>query len=237
MAAYWNVPYIGQVGEGANEHGNDCGPACVSMILRWAGITPPPIDALYDEVKPSGDSYTSFGDLMGLLSRRGLDPDYEAGVETKDLYWILRLGVPVIALVSYGVLATIRPNKFAGNHFVVVIGMDLDTVYIHDPLNTPTPGDLVAVPIGLFEKAWSTAYQSIRSIIVPAKSGSSIVAPVTKTVYPRDKDGCNVRSTPGLTDILYAIPYGTRMTVYEESNGWGRIHSTKQEWVCLEFTK
>jgi hypothetical protein len=31
MTAYWNVPYVGQVGIGANEHGNDCGPVFMAI--------------------------------------------------------------------------------------------------------------------------------------------------------------------------------------------------------------
>ena len=252
MTSSWSVPYSGQVGTNANEHYNDCGPACVSMILKWGGITPPSIDNLFNEVQPSGDGYTSFGDLMRLLDRHGVDSDYDALVPIDDLFWILTTGVPVIALVLYGDLETIRPNSFKGNHFVVVRGMDLDTVYINDPLNTPTTGENIDVPMAMFEKAWSNAIDCARTVIVPVKP--VCVPEIIKTVYPRDKNGCSVRDIPGITTTkaLYYVAYdptfnsiSSRMDVYEirqvTRNGvledWGRIHSTAQRWVCLTFTR
>jgi predicted double-glycine peptidase len=254
MTAFWNVPYTGQVGTGANEHGNDCGPACVSIVLKWAGITSPSIDDLFNEVQPSGDSYTSFGDLMRLLDRHGVDADYDASVTTKDLFWILASGVPVIALIYYGALETIRPNKFKGNHFVTVRGMDLDTVYINDPLNTPASGENIAVPMAMFEWAWSTAIDCSRAVIVPVKP--TVIPPspnVIKTVYPSDYNGCSIRAVPGVTSTkpLYYVIYdptfksiSSRMDIYEiktvTRNGaledWGRVHATAQRWVCLTFT-
>lgn len=241
MTAYWNVPYTGQVGTDANLHGNDCGPACVSMVLKWAGITPPTVDSLFDEVQPSGDLYTSFGDLMRLLERHGVDPNYDAGVSTKDLFWILAGGVPVIALIHYGTLETIRPNKFKGNHFVVVRGMDLDTIYVNDPLNTPTSGENIAVPMKMFETAWETAIDCNRAAIIPTKG--TVVPPtpeIIKMVTPRDWNGCNVRRIPGLltnANKVYGIVYGTVIPIYEiNSDNWGKISATREEWISLDYT-
>ena len=239
MTAFWNVPYIGQVGSGANEHGNDCGASSAAMVIQFCGVQPPTIDTLFNEANPNGDAYLSVGDLLGMLSRRGINADWDANITNVELFRILSTGVPVIALIRYGALETIRPNKFTGSHFVVVIGMDLDTVYIHDPLNTPTSGECVPVPVKLWDTAWSSVgdQNPQRSAIIPAKTLTSIPVTTTKTVYPRDKDGCNVRNAPNGHYVLYAIPYGQRMTVYEENNGWGRIHKSRQEWICLEYTK
>ncbi len=243
MTSILNVPYVGQVGVGANEHGNDCGPTSAAMVIGYFGLTVPTVDSLFNEVVPSGDYYTSFGDISRLLDNRGISPNYDANVSTKDLFWILAGGVPAIALIRYGALSTIRPNKFAGSHFIVVIGMDLDTVYINDPLNTPTTGEHVAVPMAMFETAWSTVGDGNpqRSLIYPNKKlGVVIETPPIKTVYPRDSNGCNVRKIPGdLSDSnkLRAIKYGTAMNIYIERDGWGKISSTKEEWVCMEYTK
>ena len=242
MTVYWNVPYVGQVGFGADLHGNDCGPASAAMIIKWAGIAVPTIDTLFDEVQPNGDNYTSFGDLMRLLERRGIDSDFDAGLATKDLYWILASGKPIIALIHYGSLRTIRPNRFTGNHFVVVIGIDLDTVYIHDPLNTPTTGECIKVPMKMFEEAWSTAIDSNRAIIIPSKStGLPPVLPgIIKTVTPRDWNGCNVRRIPGLltnANKVYGIVFGANINIYEiNSDNWGKISPTREEWISLDYT-
>lgn len=266
MASKLSVPYVGQVGEGANLHGNDCGPASAAMVIKYSGADCPTVDKLFDEVQPAGDAYTSFGDLSKLLDARGIDVDYGQGVSNGDLYEYLTRGMPLIALIRYGALATIRPNKFTGSHFVVVIGIDLDTVYIHDPLNTPTSGEGVAVPLAMWEDAWGTLAEGNpqRSLLVPSKlespnplhdpgGNTSGAGGGQKTVYPRDKNGCNVRSVPGdATEKtkLYAVPFDptytkatSRMVVYETrvldrsyDRNWGRIHPSQQWWVCLDYT-
>jgi hypothetical protein len=248
MTSLLSVPYIGQVGFGSDEHGNDCGAASAAMLIKFAGVNCPIVDVLYNEVRLSGNNYLSIGDLMALLSHRNIKSEWFANTATKDLFWVLVQGTPVIALIRYGALETIRPNTFKGSHFIVVVGMDLDTVYIHDPLNTPTTGERIALPMAMFEAAWSTVGDDNpqRSMIVPAKGAAiPVIAPaILRVVYPKDKDGCNVRSVPGDTSDktkLRAIPFGTssasKMNIYFERDGWGKIHPTKEEWVSLAYVK
>jgi hypothetical protein len=243
MTAYWAVPYSGQVGSGANEHGNDCGPTCARMFLAWAGVNPPSVDELFNQVQPNGSFYTSFGDLCAILTHYGINAEYDAGVSIAELFSILQIGKPVISLIRYGALETIRPNTFKGSHFVVVIGMDLDTVYIHDPLNTPTTGECVKVPITLWVTAWNSVGDNNPqgSMIVPVNATGIIPDPdIIKVVTPRDRNGCNVRKIPGLvTDAnkLYGIKYGARINIYEiNADNWGKISPTREEWILLDFT-
>jgi len=250
---YWNVPYVGQVGPGADEHGNDCGPACAAMVMKFFGVDTPPVDALFNEVQPSGDSYTSFGDICKLWDARGIDADYAQEVGLGELYEYLIKGAPVVALIRYGALESIRPNTFKGSHFVVVIGMDLQNVYIHDPLNNVSTGECVPVPINLWISCWSTLgdLNPQRSILIP--SMGETLPEVLRVVYPKDKDGCNVQPTAGMAGIskrLFGIPYDStftkttsRMQVYEikildrtYDRNWGRIHATQNWWVCLDYT-
>jgi len=240
MTSILNVPYIGQVGEGANAHGNDCGASSAAMIIKGLIGSVPTVDSLYDEVRPSGDSYLSVGDLMKLLSARGIKCEWDANYAIKDLYWTLVQGIPVIALIRYGALSSIRPNKFTGSHFIVVVGIDLTHVYIHDPLNSVKSGSNIDVPIEMFEDCWSTVGDDN-----PQRSMITCYAPtyvpiIIKVVYPRDKEGCNIRSVPGSTSrttILRAVPYGTKLNIYAERDGWGKCHPTNEEWVCMAYTK
>ena len=251
MTATLPVPYVGQVGSGADEHGNDCGPASAAMILKFAEEACPTVDALFNEVQPGGDVYTSFGDLCKILDARGIDVDYAAGVGMGELYEYLTRGMPLIALIHYDSLESIRPNKFDGSHFVVVIGIDLDSVYINDPLNTPTTGECVRVPLETWKNAWSTVGDGNpqQCLLIPSKSEAA--PDVLRVVYPKDWNGCNVRKAPGDQSVrLYGVPYdGTfakatsRMQVYEIreleqgfNRNWGRIHPTEQWWVCLDYT-
>jgi len=253
MIAYWNVPYVGQVGTGANEHYNDCGPTSAAMVIKFYGANFTTIDVLFNEVQPSGDSYTSFGDICKLWDARGIDADYAQEVSLGELYEYLVKGAPVVALIRYGALESIRPNTFKGSHFVVVIGMDLQNVYIHDPLNTPTTGECVPVPINLWNSCWSTLgdLNPQRSILIPSRGETP--PEVLRVVYPKDYNGCNIRSVAGGTGAstkLFAVPYDStftkttsRMQVYEikildrtYDKNWGRIHATQNWWVCLDYT-
>jgi len=58
--------------------------------------------------------------------------------------------------------------------------------------------------------------------------------PITKVMTVTAKIGLNVRTGPS-TDysIITALPYGTEVTVFEESNGWSRIGDG--QWVYSEY--
>jgi uncharacterized protein YraI len=51
-------------------------------------------------------------------------------------------------------------------------------------------------------------------------------------------DKLNVRSGAGTTHTaLRQLPIGTEVTIYEEVNGWYRIHETKSEWISAQYIK
>lgn len=150
------IPYVGQVGVGANEHGNDCGAACAAMIIKYAGMDFYSVDAIYNEINPKDDKYLSVGGVISVLEKRGIGVDWDAGVTTNKLKEYVDSGKPCIALIRYGALANIRPNKFIASHFVVVMAVDDYYVTINDPLNTPTTGEGVRVPRVMWDTCWST---------------------------------------------------------------------------------
>ncbi len=245
--AFLAVPYYGQVGKGADEHNNDCGAASVKAVGEYAGVSMPSIDVVYNEVLPSGDSYLSVGNLLTSLAKHGVKCEWDANYTMKDLWEVLSNGSPTIALIRYGALSSIRPNRFTGSHFITVIGADITYIYIHDPLNSVSSGNCVKVPIKMFWNAWTTVGdnnpQSSMITLLNIGSVSPQPQPI-KTIVPRDKNGCFVRRVPGLlTDAnkVDGIPYGTTaasiMNVYIERDGWGKISLTDERWVCMEFTK
>jgi len=208
------------------------------MILQSRHISTPTVDTLYNTVRPNGDGYLYIADLLKLMARYGVKSDYDAGYKAKDLWEVLSQGIAPIALIRYGALSDIRPNKFTGSHFVVVIGMDIDTVYIHDPLNTPTPGCAIPIPLSIWQSAWSTLGDDNPqcSLIVP-NYGTKVQ--VLRYVTPATSDGINVRCVAGDISIktkLYAIPYGARIPIYYERDGWGKIDPIIEQWISLEYT-
>ena len=65
-------------------------------------------------------------------------------------------------------------------------------------------------------------------------TSSKPTSTTTKTVNA--KSGLNVRSGKGTNyKIIKALPYGTKVTVYETSNGWSRIG--KGQWVSAQYLK
>lgn len=239
MKCIIDTPYIGQVGSGADEHGNDCGAASAGMIIKKVKGSVPSVDVLYNEVQPSGNSYLGADQLMSLMVRRGITSTWKAGLSIADLFWLLASGdMPIIALIRYGALKSIRPNSFTGSHFVVVIGIDLDYVYIHDPLNTPTSGECIAVPFNLFYEAWNTVGDGNPQggAIVP----DALPTQGLETIVVNSPNGLAVRSVPNTagskTTLLRYVSDQTRFTLYEVRDNWGRVSQTKQEWVCLDYT-
>lgn len=71
------------------------------------------------------------------------------------------------------------------------------------------------------------------SVIVGSQGGSA-PSGVTKTVNA--KSGLNVRAGAGTNyKILKALPNGTKVTVYETSNGWSRIGNG--QWVSSQYLR
>jgi hypothetical protein len=201
-----NIPYIGQVGIGANEHGSDCGAACACMVVAYAGKPYTTVDAMYNEAKPSSNGYLWVSDVMQMLFKRGIDCDWEAPITTDRLVALVKAGNPVIALIDYDELEAIRPNKFDGSHFVVVVDGDDKNIIINDPLNTPSSGANVKVPRAMWDKAWTNLDDQNPNrggIIVNLQmvSPGEETLPETIGEYVTAKVNLKVRITP---DTLYS---------------------------------
>ena len=57
-----------------------------------------------------------------------------------------------------------------------------------------------------------------------------------KTMYVTANSGLNVRSGAGTNySIVGGLSKGTKVTVYEESNGWSRIG--RGQWVSSQYLK
>jgi ABC-type bacteriocin/lantibiotic exporter with double-glycine peptidase domain len=79
----------------------------------------------------------------------------------EDLRHYLEIGLPCITLVY--TIHFPHPVDRAGRHAVVVVGLDEETVYLHDPLEDSGP---TAVPRVSFDAAWQARrYRLI--LIVP----------------------------------------------------------------------
>jgi len=235
------VPYISQVGNGADNHRNDCGAAAGAMLIgAYTGnvITP---DAFYSKTGISGDRYLSAYQIMDVMKKLGVNSTWYKDLTLPDLYSFLIRKRPVIALISYATLrlAVKTESSFAGPHFTPVVGADVNYIYIHDPLWEGEGGKALPVPMDAFNQAWASSGDVNPNIhygaIVPT---SGIGEPQTSMYQAKvTATWLNVREGPDASypTIGPALRYGEVVTVHEEEGKWGRIGPS--HWIHLGYTE
>lgn len=235
-----SVPYISQLGPGAESHPNDCGAAAAAMLLTAYTETIITPGAFYDKVNTSRSPYLNANQVREALGSEGVAAEIKNNLAFKDLFGFLMSGIPCIVITNYKVLfdAGLTEKTFAGPHFSVAVGMDPKYIYVHDPLFTdPEKGNAHAYPLDIFLKAW-TATPTIsgyaiaqRSAVVPTSApGVRKVKRIRVTA-----DRLNVRKGPGSNyDVLGVATISQEYTLLSESNGWGQIGPGR--WVNLTFT-
>ncbi len=235
-----SVPYISQLGTGADAHANDCGAACAAMLLsayQKSSITP---DEFYTQFNIPGDPYLSVTQIRNALNRLGLLTDFRAGLSIPDLFNLVATGKPAVVLIRYKVLyeAGLTEKTFQGPHFAVVVGLDPKFIYLHDPLYTdPGAGESHAYPLEVFWQAWKAAATDPafpnpeRSAIIPLAPIGFQVNQVVKVNTP----SLNVRSAPTLTaGVVGSVKKGDMLPISREINGWGEIGTDR--WIKLSYT-
>ncbi len=234
------VPYVSQLGTGADLHSNDCGAASAVMLLRaYQKVVLTPND-FYTQFNISGDPYLSVTQLQRALNTMGLLNEFHSGLSIQDLFSLMASGKPAIVLIRYKVLyeAGLTEKTFQGPHFAVVVGLDPKYIYIHDPLYTdPAVGEAHQYPIDIFWKAWKEVAldpsfpNPERSAIVPAAGiGFQVSRKVKINIF-----SLNVRSGPGLNlSVVGTVKKGEVYAISREMNGWGEIGLNR--WIKLQYT-
>lgn len=157
------VPYYPQIGLGANWGRNDCGPACIRMLVGWnerrSGHTDPAdltVDKLYQAVGATG--FTGWNHLIPLAARYRLTLQLTTRATIDNIKREIDAGRPVMPLVLYGMF-TQRMDRYSGGHYVVVVGYTSDSIIMHDPLwygIRAAEGESRHIPTHEFEAALST---------------------------------------------------------------------------------
>ncbi len=234
------VPYVSQLGEGAEAHSNDCGAASAVMLMRAyqkSSMTP---NDFYTQFNISGDPFLSVTQIQRALSTMGVPTEFRAGLSIQDLFNMMASGKPAIVLLRYKVLyeAGLTEKSFQGPHFAVVVGVDPKYIYIHDPLYTdPLVGEAHAYPLDTFWQAWKevAADPSFpnpeRSAIIATSGIGYQVSRKVKVNIP----SLNVRTGPGFNNpVTGTVKKGEVYPISREMNGWGEIGFN--QWIKLSYT-
>jgi len=155
------VPYVSQLGLGAEKYSGDCGAACSSMLLRGYNLVPDMTpDRFMSETGVGVKDFLSISHVRNVLGSHSLQTEYRANMQAGDLFSYLVQQKPMIMLVNYGVLVktgVTERKDFTGPHFFLAVGMDNKYVYIHDPYCTGTAGEARPYPYQTVMEAWARA--------------------------------------------------------------------------------
>ncbi len=236
------VPAISQLGQGADRFRNDCGAACVAMLIEaYSGqaVTP---DEIFARITTQ-DRYLLASEMMLALSRTGISTQWWAGLNLGNLFTYLVERKPAIALIKYGVLrdAGLASSSFEGPHWVTVVGMDTATVAINDPLSTGTLP--IFIPINVFLDAWTMVGRDPnvrnpeRAAIVPTRQVGDPTKPAPLPVGKSMKVTAwrlNERQGPGISyPVVSVLEQGQIVQIVEEKDGWGRHGECR--WSSLAY--
>ena len=236
------VPYISQLGAGAESRQNDSGAAAAAMTLAaYTGkfITP---DHFYEKFNIPGDPYLTPDQIRDALGSEGVGTLFQSEITLKDLFDNLASGIPSIVPVKYNVLheAGLTENTFSGPHFLIVVGMDVKYIYVHDPLFTdPHDGEAHAYPLDIFQQAWADTTRIAGYTIIPQRSAIIPSTPIGVQSIKRVRitiSRLNVRKGPGLNHaVVGTAKRSEEYNILNEDNGWGEI--APGQWVSLTYTE
>ncbi len=237
----WASKMYSSVGNSNQTIGSSaCGPTCASMVVTATkgAITP---DTMCDLFVQHG--YRSANNGTYFSAFRAVADEFDIGYE--ETYYLdkavelLRNNHYVIVSCGNGLFTT-------GGHFIVLVGIDGDTLKIYDPylysgkFSTSTrrgkvtvDGNTVYCSIDNFRN-----YANYSKFFAFAHDGNVQVnntRPITTQAYTRyvnAKKGLNVRNKPN-GYIVGGLSNGTAVTVYETDGNWSRIGTNK--WVSSNY--
>lgn len=148
-----DLPYVTQYESNGLGY-NNCGPACLTMLLAAAGLIEPSHEAMHraaDYIRDgvydgnwNAGTKTDFPGMQALTLREHGTPSTILRT-WQDVWARLDQGQPVILLVDNSVLQPRQypaTEAFNAHHFIVLTGWDAERYRVNDPLNLQqVPGD------------------------------------------------------------------------------------------------
>jgi len=126
------VPYKSQWDPEGSKSTSDCGPACVSMVLAYYGVSAL-INDIFDRAGAKINSMISIAQLQKAISSYGYESYFEIGKTWDDCRKLLNQNIPPILLIHYGSLSSRQDKNYYGGHFIVLTGEDNNCWLVNDP--------------------------------------------------------------------------------------------------------
>ncbi len=234
------LPYT-SVGNSSQTIGSSgCGPTSAAMIVTAikGTITPDKMSSLFvDYGYRSADNGTYFSAFRWVADT--FDIEYTETYYTDTAMDLLGNNHYVVVSVGNGLFTT-------GGHFIVLTGINGNTISIYDPYLYAGKFD-TSTRRGKVEVYGNTVYCSVdnfREYANPSKyfafkyetkreeNNAKEVTTSTYTRYVRVNTSLNVRDYPNGT-ITGSLYNGDKVTVYETSANWSRIGDGR--WVCSDY--
>lgn len=216
-----------------------CGPTCASMVVTATKgtITPPEMGDLFVKYGyRSADNGTYFSAFRFVADTFNIG--YQEAYKLDDAVNLLRNNHYVVVSCANGLFTT-------GGHFILLTGIDGDTISIYDPylysgkFETSTRrgkvsvnGNTVYCSIDNFRNYANYqkffAYKHAGNVIV---NNTQTVTTANYTRYVTAKIGLNIRKSPNGT-IIGSYKYGTTVTILETNGDWSK---TNLGWISSNY--
>lgn len=217
-----------------------CGPTSAAMIVTACkgAITPDTMADLFVKYGYRSANNGTYWSAFRAIADE-FDICYKETSNVDTAISLLRNNNYVVASVGNGLFTT-------GGHFIVLAGVNGDTIKVYDPylyagkFETSTrrgkatvSGNTVYISVSNFKN-----YANAKGFFCYAHDGkvqennTKPIYTATYTRYVKANGGLNIRSTPNGKKVG-ALPNGRQVTVYETSGNWSRIDVA--QWVYSAY--
>ena len=249
----WVNYMYSSIGDSSQTMGTSgCGPTSAAMVVSSIKgvITPPEMGDLFVEYGYRSTNNGTYFSAMKWVADV-FDITYQ---ETYSLNTAVDL-----VKNNYYVIVSCNEGLFTyGGHFIVIVGIDGNTLKIYDPYlysgkfdvssrrgKATVEGNTVYVTIDNFRNyANATGYYCYENDRTDIKENNtdvtvtdnvtSKVKKVNYTIKINTASGLNIRSGASTSySIVGGYTNGTTVTITAEKENWGK---TKDGWICLDYT-
>lgn len=167
MGVKLKVPYKSQESTTAAYSFNDCGPACINMMLAAVG-TDITIDSMYKSGPGAhliGKGMITVSTLVQLAKLYGLELkgySNDTGMTLPGARQMIDAGRPLLILMDYSEIVKAKLNSIrtsgAFGHFALIVGYEGDDFLVHDPYQKASLPGYFAWSSKVLEACWNKGH-------------------------------------------------------------------------------